>query len=79
MMLPGEFLPQARQFGVMATIDRFMVARAIELSGAGRLVAVNLWRHPSTMRPPSQRSSRSCAEPVTPPPGCPSNGPNTLP
>lgn len=41
-MVPTEFLPQARRFGMMPTIDRFMVARAIELSRAGRRVAVNL-------------------------------------
>ncbi len=42
VMVPGEFLPQAQRFGTMATIDRFMVARGIELATAGRRVAVNL-------------------------------------
>jgi PAS domain S-box-containing protein len=42
VMVPDEFLPHARRFGVMATIDRSMVARAIELARAGRRVAVNL-------------------------------------
>ncbi len=42
VMMPDEFLPQARRFGMMPTIDRFMVARAIELAQAGRRVAVNL-------------------------------------
>jgi PAS domain S-box-containing protein len=42
VMVPGEFLPQARRFGMMATIDRFMLARAIELARAGRRVAVNI-------------------------------------
>ena len=42
VMVPDEFLPQAQRFGMMPTIDRFMVTRAIELSRAGRHVAVNL-------------------------------------
>ena len=42
VMLPSEFLPQALRFGMMPTIDRFMVARAIELAQTGRRVAVNL-------------------------------------
>lgn len=42
LMMPDEFLPQARRFGMMATIDRFMLARAIELARAGRRVAVNI-------------------------------------
>ncbi len=42
MMVPEEFLPQTRRFGMMATIDRFMVAQAIELARAGRRVAVNI-------------------------------------
>jgi len=42
VMVPGEFLPQAHRFGMMGSIDRFMVARGIELARAGRRVAVNL-------------------------------------
>ena len=42
VMLPGEFLPQTQRFGMMPTIDRFMVARAIELARTGRRVAVNI-------------------------------------
>ena len=42
VMVPAEFLPQARRFAMMAPIDRFMVARGIELARAGRHVAVNL-------------------------------------
>ena len=42
VMVPDEFLPQAQRFGMMPTIDRFMVACAIELARAGRRVAVNL-------------------------------------
>lgn len=42
LIAPDDFLPQARRFGVMPIIDRFMVARGIELARAGRHVAVNL-------------------------------------
>lgn len=42
LMVPDDFLPQARRFGLMPAIDRFMVARGIELARAGRRVAVNL-------------------------------------
>lgn len=42
VMVPEDFLPQARRFGLMPAIDRFMVARAIELARVGRRVAVNL-------------------------------------
>ncbi|MCB0940537.1 MAG: PAS domain S-box protein [Mycobacterium sp.] len=42
VMVPDEFLPQARRFGMMPTIDRFMLTRAIELARAGRRVDVNI-------------------------------------
>ena len=42
VMVPADFLPQARRFGTMATIDRFMVAQGIALARKGRRVAVNL-------------------------------------
>ncbi len=42
VMAPDSFLPQAQQFGMMPLIDKFMVARGIELAQAGRHVAVNL-------------------------------------
>ena len=42
LMAPDEFLPQARRFGLMPTIDRFMLARAIELARTGRRVDVNI-------------------------------------
>ncbi len=45
VMVPDDFLPKARRFGLMPTIDRFMVARGIELAQAGRRVAVNLSAH----------------------------------
>ncbi len=42
LMAPDEFLPQARRFGLMPTIDWFMVARGIELARTGRRVDVNI-------------------------------------
>ena len=42
VLAPAEFLPQARRFGMMPVIDRFMLARGIELAEAGRRVAINL-------------------------------------
>lgn len=39
---PGGFLPQAQRFGMMPSVDRFMVARGLELARAGQCVAVNL-------------------------------------
>ncbi len=42
VMAPDDFLPQARRFGLMPTIDLFMLARGIELARSGRRVAVNL-------------------------------------
>lgn len=42
LISPDRFLPEAIRFGMMPTIDRFMVTQAIELARAGRNVAVNL-------------------------------------
>lgn|GEM_PF-6740435 len=42
VVLPADFLPQAEHFGLTPLIDRFMVSRAVELAGSGRLVSVNL-------------------------------------
>lgn len=39
---PGEFLPTAERFGLIADIDRLVVAKAIELAKSGRAVAVNI-------------------------------------
>ncbi len=39
---PGSFLPTAERFGLIGEIDRFAVARAIELAQQGRAVAVNI-------------------------------------
>ncbi len=53
LIAPDSFLPQAERFGMMPLIDRYMLARGIELAQAGRHVAVNLSANsigdPSTM------------------------------
>lgn len=48
IVLPGEFLPQAERFGLMPTIDRFMLRAGIRLAEAGRVVSINL--SPSSIR-----------------------------
>lgn len=42
VLLPGAFLPQCQQHGLMPVIDQYMVGRAIELAGSGRRVCVNI-------------------------------------
>jgi diguanylate cyclase (GGDEF)-like protein/PAS domain S-box-containing protein len=39
---PAAFLPTAEHFGLIRDIDRWVVARALELTAAGRSVSVNL-------------------------------------
>jgi diguanylate cyclase (GGDEF)-like protein/PAS domain S-box-containing protein len=39
---PAAFLPTAEHFGLIRDIDRWVVARALELTAAGRHVSVNL-------------------------------------
>ncbi len=39
---PGAFLPAAERFGLITDIDRWVVARALELAADGTPVAVNL-------------------------------------
>ena len=39
---PAAFLPTAEHFGLIRDIDRWVVARALELAAAGRSVSVNL-------------------------------------
>ena len=39
---PAAFLPTAEHFGLIRDIDRWVVARALELAAAGRNVSVNL-------------------------------------
>ncbi len=39
---PCDFLPQCEQHGLMPVIDRYMVARAIELARYGRRICVNI-------------------------------------
>ena len=42
IVLPGEFLPAAEKYGLIAEIDRWVVGRAIELAAQGRTVECNL-------------------------------------
>lgn len=42
MVLPGEFLPAAEKYGLIAEIDRWVVSRGIELAAQGRTVECNL-------------------------------------
>lgn len=39
---PADFLPQAERFGLVGQIDRFMVARGVELAAQDRSVEINL-------------------------------------
>jgi EAL domain-containing protein (putative c-di-GMP-specific phosphodiesterase class I) len=39
---PAAFLPTAEHFGLIREIDRWVVARALEMTAAGRSVSVNL-------------------------------------
>jgi diguanylate cyclase (GGDEF)-like protein/PAS domain S-box-containing protein len=42
---PGAFIPAAERFGLIHEIDRWVVARGVELARAGRRVEVNLSAH----------------------------------
>ena len=42
LVLPGEFLPDAERFGLIQSVDRWVVARAVELAVEGHRVEVNL-------------------------------------
>lgn len=42
IILPGAFLPVAEKFGIIAEIDRWVVARAVRRAALGRRVEVNL-------------------------------------
>ena len=42
IILPGEFLPAAEKYGLIAEIDRWVVARSVELAAQGRTVECNL-------------------------------------
>ncbi|MDO8306893.1 MAG: EAL domain-containing protein [Actinomycetota bacterium] len=48
---PGDFLPQAERYGVMPTIDHFMLSRAMELAHGGRRISVNV--APPSIRTPA--------------------------
>ncbi len=39
---PGEFLPAAEKYGLIAEIDRWVVSRSVELAAQGRIVECNL-------------------------------------
>ena len=39
---PGEFLPAAEKYGLIAEIDRWVVSRSVELAAQGRTVECNL-------------------------------------
>ncbi len=42
LILPGEFLPAAEKYGLIAEIDRWVVSRTVELAAQGRTVECNL-------------------------------------
>ena len=42
IILPGEFLPAAEKYGLIAEIDRWVVSRTVELAAQGRTVECNL-------------------------------------
>lgn len=42
IVLPGEFLPVAEKYGLIAEIDRWVVGRSIELAAQGRTIECNL-------------------------------------
>ncbi|HEV2815541.1 MAG TPA: EAL domain-containing protein [Solirubrobacteraceae bacterium] len=42
VIAPGAFLPTAERFGMMLDIDRWVVAKGLELAAEGRSVSINL-------------------------------------
>jgi PAS domain S-box-containing protein len=42
IVLPGEFLPAAEKYGLIAEIDRWVVGRSVELAAHGQTVECNL-------------------------------------
>jgi PAS domain S-box-containing protein len=42
LMAPGEFLPCAERFDLIQIVDKWVIARAVELAAAGHRVEVNL-------------------------------------
>ena len=42
IVLPGEFLPAAEKYGLIAEIDRWVIGRSVELAAKGRIVECNL-------------------------------------
>lgn len=42
VITPCEFLPQAEKYGLVVTIDRWMIGQALEFAASGRSVAANI-------------------------------------
>jgi PAS domain S-box-containing protein len=42
IILPGEFLPAAEKYGLIAEIDRWVVGQSVELAAQGRTIECNL-------------------------------------
>ena len=42
VLAPGAFLPTAERFGLIGEIDRWVIARAIDVAAQGKTVAINL-------------------------------------
>jgi PAS domain S-box-containing protein len=42
IVLPGEFLPAAEKYGLIAEIDRWVVGQSVELAAQGRTIECNL-------------------------------------
>ncbi len=42
IIMPGQFLPAAEKYGLVADIDRWMLGQAVDLAAEGHAVAVNL-------------------------------------
>ncbi len=45
LILPGQFLPTAEKYGLIADIDRWMLSQAVDLAARGHAVQVNLSAH----------------------------------
>ena len=42
LVMPGEFLPAAEKYGLIAEIDRWVIGRSVELAAQGRTINCNL-------------------------------------
>jgi len=65
---PGEFLPAAEKYGLIAEIDRWVVSRTVELAAQGRTVECNLsaasLESPSMLSFIEREIARSGADPA---------------